>query len=117
MYRRKAMYSYLYTHEQAYSISPEKIYTNLISGSMNMEELTSRVPNQTHSKSGISLIPSENPSLFEQLGEDILLFTEWCENHCAWRRKAYLVVVNEITRLIHKAFSQAQIEVFISLIN
>ena len=30
------------------------------------------------------------------LGEDILLFTEWCENHCAWRRKAYLVVVNEI---------------------
>ena len=111
MYRRKAMYSYLYTHEQAYSISPEKIYTNLISGSMNMDELSSRVPNQTRTSGGISLLPSENPSLFEQLGEDILLFTEWCENHAACRRKAYLVVVNEITRLIHKAFSLAQIEV------
>lgn len=69
------------------------------------------IPSCKRTPRGISLNESENPGLFEQLGEDVLLFSEWCQSHCAWRRREYLVVVNELTRIIHKEFSQAQIEV------
>ena len=80
-------------------------------GSMEVERDPLPAPNPFQTTQGISLQSTENPSLFEQLGEDLLLFTECCQNRCAWRRRSYLVVVNELTRLIHKEFSEAQIEV------
>ena len=89
----------------------EDLYLRLQKGSMEVERDPLPSPNPAQTPQGISLSSVKNPALFEQLGEDMLLFTEWCQNHCAWRRRSYLVVVNELTRLIHKEFSEAQIEV------
>lgn len=69
------------------------------------------IPNPKCTTKGVSLVGSENPTLFEQLGEDIIMFAEWSQNYCSWRRRGYMVVVHELTRLIHREFSEAQIEV------
>ena len=53
----------------------------------------------------------DNPLLLKQFGDELLLFAEWCQNRCSWRRRGYLAVVDELTRIIHASFSQAQIEV------
>ena len=87
------------------------VYNHLLDGSMAIGDdyAPPLQPNQTYK--GISLVDSENPSLLEKLGDDMILFTEWCQNWCSWRRRGYLVVVNELTRIIHNQFSNAQIEV------
>lgn len=85
---------------------------------MELEPDPLPIPNPKRTTKGISLVGSENPTLFEELGEDIIMFAEWCHNYCSWRRRGYLVVVHELTRLIHRQFSEAQIEVrvFISFL-
>lgn len=68
-------------------------------------------PSRAATPGGVALSPAENPALLRRLGGELLLFAEWCQNRCSWRRRGYLAVVDELTRIIHASFSQAQIEV------
>ena len=68
-------------------------------------------PSRATTPGGLALSAKENPALLRRLGGELLLFAEWCQNRCAWRRRGYLAVVDELTRIIHASFAQAQIEV------
>ena len=87
------------------------IYKPLLDGSMAIENSNEPALQPYHTHKGVSLLSQENPTLLEELGKDMILFTEWCEHWSNWRRRCYLVVVNELTRIIHNQFSNAQIEV------
>ena len=107
---RRAMYGF--SIKQIPITHSTLVYNHLLDGSMAIGDdyAPPLQPNQTYK--GISLVDSENPSLLEKLGDDMILFTEWCQNWCSWRRRGYLVVVNELTRIIHNQFSNAQIELY-----
>lgn len=87
------------------------IYNHLLDGAMAIGSSADPPvqPNRTYK--GVSLVESENPELLERLGSEMILFTEWCEHWCNWRRRGYLVAVNQLTRIIHNQFQNAQIEV------
>ncbi|KAM7457451.1 hypothetical protein BLSTO_01787 [Blastocystis sp. subtype 1] len=93
-------------------VESEMIYRHLQEGAMDMDGGYRPVPSRDHTFKGISLSERENPALMEKLGSDLLEFTEWCQSRSSWRRRGYLVVVNELTRIIHKEFAQAQIELY-----
>lgn len=112
MRRRKTFSTLQFTEGIARMIPFDELYSRLLEGSMEVERDPSSPPNPSQTPEGIRLVSSENPDVFMQLGEDLLLFTEWCQSFCSWRRRSYLVVLNELTRLIHKEFAEAQIELY-----
>ena len=60
---------------------------------------------------GIQLSHPDNASIVSKIGEELLLFSDYCQHRSSWRRRGYLVVVNELTRIFHTSFPHAQIEV------
>ena len=92
------------------ALPPEDIYRCLMEGPMDCDGALP-LPSRATTPGGVALTPAENPALLRQLGGELLLFAEWCQNRCSWRRRGYLAVVDELTRIIHASFSQAQIEV------
>lgn len=109
--RRKVMGGFFLPTTSYPMVESEMIYRHLQEGAMDMDGGYRLVPSRDHTFKGISLSERENPALMEKLGSDLLEFTEWCQSRSSWRRRGYLVVVNELTRIIHKEFAQAQIEV------
>ena len=83
----------------------------LLTPSMDLSRDSPPLPNRRQTSRGTSLLESENSELFYQLGQDVLLFSEWCQHHSSLKRRSYLVVVNELTRIIHNEFKEAHIEV------
>ena len=92
-------------------LSSSEVYSHVLDGAMEFESDANSYLSREHTPKGISLITKENPRLLKQLGEELLLFAEWCQNRCSWRRRGYLAVVDELTRIIHASFSEAHIEV------
>lgn len=109
--RRKVMCGFFLPTASFPMVESETIYRHLQEGAMDMAGGYQAVPSRERTFKGISLLEQDNPDLLEKLGSDLLDFTEWCEGRSSWRRRGYLVVVNELTRIIHKEFAQAQIEV------
>lgn len=102
---------YGFSIKQVSIASVDLIYDHLLDGAMAIEHSAEPPIQPNRTFKGVSLVESENPGLLEQLGSDMILFTEWCEHWCNWRRRGYLVAVNELTRIIHNQFRNAQIEV------
>ena len=112
--RRKVMYGFYIPSTSFSLMNCEEVYRHLLDGAMMLDAAYQIVPSRDHTFKGVSLSEKENAPLLETLGQELLVFTEWCQNRSSWRRRGYLVVVNEITRIIHKEFSHAQIEVGVS---
>ena len=109
--RRKVMCGFFLPTASFPMVESETIYRHLQEGAMDMDGGYRPVPSRERTFKGVSLSERDNPALLEKLGSDLLEFTEWCQSRSSWRRRGYLVVVNELTRIIHKEFAQAQIEV------
>lgn len=105
---------YGFSIKQVSIASVDLIYDHLLDGAMAIEHGAEPPIQRNRTFKGVSLVESENPGLLEQLGSDMILFTEWCEHWCNWRRRGYLVAVNELTRIIHNQFRNAQIEVSVA---
>ena len=97
--------------------SSSQVYAHILDGAMEFETQVDSYVCREHTPKGIPLLARDNPLLLKQLGDELLLFAEWCQNRCSWRRRGYLAVVDELTRIIHASFSQAQIEVFFVIPN
>ncbi|KAK8800014.1 hypothetical protein WA588_002833 [Blastocystis sp. NMH] len=112
---RKAMYSVSFPQLTSPAgnpaLSPEDIYRSLLEGPMDCDAGLPP-PSRAATPGGLALSAKENPALLRRLGGELLLFAEWCQNRCAWRRRGYLAVVDELTRIIHASFAQAQIELY-----
>ena len=94
-------------------LSSSEVYAHILDGAMEFDSHVDSYVCREHTPKGISLMARDNPLLLKQFGDELLLFAEWCQNRCSWRRRGYLAVVDELTRIIHASFSQAQIEVFL----
>ena len=99
------------SHRHITPTMSKTIYDYLLSGAM---ELNGVVPVKWKTPSGKSFAPQENPRVVQLIGSDLFLFADWCEYWCSWRRRCFLVVVEELTRIIHKEFPEAHIEVGLS---
>ena len=111
-YRRKAMCGIpFYQLSAAIPATPSAIYNCILDGAMDIENSipTSLQPFQT--ANGIQLSHPDNVSIVSKIGEELLLFSDYCQHRSSWRRRGYLVVVNELTRIFHTSFPHAQIEV------
>ena len=111
-YRRKAMYGVtFYQLSVAVSAMPSVIYSSILDGTMDIEHSIPASFQPFQTASGVQLAHPENASIVSKIGEELLLFSDYCQHRSSWRRRSYLVVVNELTRIIHTSFPHAQIEV------
>ena len=88
--RRKAMYGIpFYQLSAAIPSTPSAIYNCILDGAMDMENSipVSLQPFQT--ANGIQLSHPDNASIVSKIGEELLLFSDYCQHRSSWRRRGY----------------------------